>query len=75
MTDSSGRITGDDLKRIWKKVKMSLCEVVYLYLPICNEENNENISTKIIYLRAEISVQDSRRYVLTIQRNILLTSV
>jgi hypothetical protein len=33
-------------------VAMSLFEIVYLYLPGGNEENNEKLSTKIIGLRA-----------------------
>jgi hypothetical protein len=54
MTESSGRITGDGRKRIWKEVTMSLSEVVYQHLPGGNEENNEKFSTKMIGLRAEI---------------------
>jgi hypothetical protein len=54
MTESSGRITGDEPKRIWKEVTVSLSEVVYPYLPGGNEENNKNLSTKIIDLRAKI---------------------
>jgi hypothetical protein len=54
MKELSGRITGDEPERIWKKVTMSLSEVVYPYLPGGNKENNEKLSTKIIDLRAKI---------------------
>jgi hypothetical protein len=56
MTESSGTITGDELKRIWKEVTMSLSEVVYQYLPGGNEENNEKLSTKKTGLRFELKI-------------------
>lgn len=54
MAESSGRIAGDELERIWNEVTVSLSKVVYLYLPGGNETNNEKLSTKMIDLRAEI---------------------
>jgi hypothetical protein len=57
------------------EVVISLFEIVYLYLPGGNEENNEKISTKMIGLRAEIRAEEFCKYVLTFQRYRLPPSV